>query len=147
MLPSKKVIILSNGKGTQIVLQNFCNRQNTKRIHNSKPGYSTYMVLTHNMAMIQPSFTSSKCNMSEIFGLKFHLSCVHTVNRTYTTFFIEISWCGNQGIFVTEFFILGKNPPFNAVNEWVQKWFFPHVEISKIFNLYHFSPSFLVQKR
>ena len=66
MLPSKKVIILSKGKGTQIVLQNFCNRQNTKRIHNSKPGYSTYMVLTHNIAMIQPSFTSSKWNMDEI---------------------------------------------------------------------------------
>ena len=30
--------------------------------------------LTHDMAMIQPSFTSSKWNMGEIFGLKFHLS-------------------------------------------------------------------------
>ena len=30
--------------------------------------------LTHDIAMIQPSFTSSKQNMGEMFGLKFHLS-------------------------------------------------------------------------
>ena len=29
--------------------------------------------LKHNMAMIQPSFTCSKWNISEIFGLKFHI--------------------------------------------------------------------------
>ena len=34
-------------------------------------------------------------------------------------FFIEILSCGNKVIFVTEFVILGKNPPFNEVNEWV----------------------------
>ena len=29
--------------------------------------------LKHNMAMIKPSFTSSKWNMGEFFGLKFHI--------------------------------------------------------------------------
>ena len=34
----------------------------------------SHLVLsTHNMAMIQLSFTCSKWNMGEIFGLKFHL--------------------------------------------------------------------------
>ena len=35
------------------------------------------------MAMIQPSFTSSKWNMGEIFGLKFHLSYLHTPQRFF----------------------------------------------------------------
>ena len=34
--------------------------------------------LTHDMATIQPSFSSSKWNMGEIFGFKFHLSYLHT---------------------------------------------------------------------
>ena len=55
--------------------------------------------------------------MGEIFGLKFHFSCVHTPQM----FFIEIPSCGNKVIFVTEFVILCKNPPFYDVNEWVQK--------------------------
>ena len=38
LLPSKNVIILSNAKVTQMILHNFCKKQNTKRIHNSKPG-------------------------------------------------------------------------------------------------------------
>ena len=34
----------------------------------------SHLVLsTHNMAMIQPSFTCSKWNMGEMFGLKFHI--------------------------------------------------------------------------
>ena len=57
--------------------------------------------------------------MGEICGLKFYLSCVHTPQ---SKFVIEIPLCGNKGIFVTEFVILGKNPPFYVVNECVQKW-------------------------
>ena len=37
-------------------------------------------------------------------------------------FFIEIPSCGKKFIFVTEFVILDKNPPFYEVNKWVQKW-------------------------
>ena len=40
--------------------------------------FSNTNYLTHNMAMIQPSFTSSKWNMGENFGLKFHISYLHT---------------------------------------------------------------------
>ena len=39
--------------------------------------------ITHNMTMIQPSFISSKWNMAEIFGLKFHLSYLHTPQRFF----------------------------------------------------------------
>ena len=52
--------------------------------------------LTHDMAMIQPSFTSSKWNMVEIFGLKFHLSKI----------FFEIPPCEKKVIFVTVFVTL-----------------------------------------
>ena len=34
--------------------------------------------VTHNMAMIQPSFPSSKWNIGEISILKFHISYVNT---------------------------------------------------------------------
>ena len=60
--------------------------------------------------------------MGEIFGLKFHLSSVHTYVHTQQFLFIEIPSCRNKVIFVTEFVILGKNPPFYIVNEWIQKW-------------------------
>ena len=57
------------------------------------------MYLTHDMAMIQPTFTSSKKKMGEIFGLKFHMHIQHTD-------FSEIPSCGNKVIFATEFAIL-----------------------------------------
>ena len=57
---------------------------------------------THNMAMIQPSFTSSKWNMCESFGLKFHLPYLHKPQM----FFFEIPLFGNTVIFATEFVIL-----------------------------------------
>jgi hypothetical protein len=63
------------------------------------------------MAMIQPSFTSSKWNVGEIFGLKFHVSNLHAPQR----FFFEIPPCGKMVIFVTEFIILCKNPLFYKV--------------------------------
>ena len=55
--------------------------------------------LTHNMAMIQPSFTSTKWNMGEIFGLKSHLPYIRNI-------FFEIPSCEKMGIFSTEFVIL-----------------------------------------
>ena len=58
-------------------------------------------------------------------------------------FFLEISPCANHVIFVTEFELLIKTPPFYEVNSF-------KIEngdcISKIFFLDHFSPSFLGQK-
>ena len=50
--------------------------------------YYVLGIITHNMAMIQPSFTSSKWNMGEIFGLKFPKKN------------IEIPPCGKRVIFL-----------------------------------------------
>ena len=48
-------------------------------------------------------------------------------------------------ILITEFVLLIKIPPFNEVNSFNRKWQV-HGGISKIFLLYHFSPSFFGQK-
>ena len=50
--------------------------------------------LTPNTPLIHTSFTYSKWNMGEIFGLNFHLSCHKT--------FFEIPPCAKVVIFVTE---------------------------------------------
>ena len=39
--------------------------------------------LTHDMAITQPSFTSSKWNMGEIFGLKFYLWLVYRPQKIF----------------------------------------------------------------
>jgi hypothetical protein len=67
--------------------------------------------LRHDKAMIQPSFTSSKWNMGEIFGLKFHL----TYLRNPQGFFLEIPPCGKKVIFVSEFLTLLKRPHFYEI--------------------------------
>ena len=53
--------------------------------------------------------------------------------------------CGKRVIFVTEFVIFCKTPPFCEV-KWIRRKWLPHWGISKIFFLDHFSPSFLGQK-
>ena len=53
--------------------------------------------------------------------------------------------CGRMVIFVTEFVIFRKTPPFYEV-KWIRRKWLPHGGISKIFFLDHFSPSFLGQK-
>jgi hypothetical protein len=57
----------------------------------------------------------------------------------------EISPCAHHVIFITEFVLLIKNPPFYEVNSFNRKWG-AHGGIPKIFFLDHFSPSFLGQK-
>ena len=57
-------------------------------------------------------------------------------------FFLE---CANYAIFITEFVLLIKTPPFYEVNSFNRKWQ-AHGGISKIFFLDHFPPSFLGQK-
>ena len=57
--------------------------------------------LTHGTAMIQPSFTSSKWNMGEIF----HLSFIYHICVSHKDFF-EIPPCEKKVIFVTVFIIL-----------------------------------------
>ena len=75
--------------------------------------------------------------MDEICGLKFHLS--------YVDIILEIPPCAHLVIFITEFALLIKIPPFYEVNSFNRKWQ-AHGGISKIFFLDHFSPSFLGQK-
>ena len=68
--------------------------------------------------------------MDKICGLKFHLLYVDMPQD----FFLEISPCANRVIFVTEFELLIKTPPFYEVNsfkienclrmEYFQKYFF-----------------------
>ena len=79
--------------------------------------YCIVCMLTHNMAMIQPLFPSSKWNKGEIFGLKFPISYVDTPQKD-----IEIPPGRKKVIFCTEFVILGKTPSFYEVYEWVRKW-------------------------
>ena len=64
------------------------------------------------MVIIQPSFTSSKWNMGEIFGLTFHLSCVDT-----PIFFIEIPFAEIRSFLLMNLSFRAKNPPFYEVNE------------------------------
>ena len=92
--------------------------------------------LTHSMLVIHPSFTQSKWNMGEICGLKFHLFHAYTSHF----FIIEIPPCARNVIFITEFAILSKSPPFYFIRKWLA-----HEEISKIFFLDHFLSSFLAQ--
>ena len=78
--------------------------------------------------------------MNEICGLKFHLSYVDMPQD-----FLEIPPCAHHVIFITEFVLLMKIPPFYEVNLSNRKWQ-AHGGISKIFFLNRFSPSFLGQK-
>ena len=78
--------------------------------------------LTHNMAMIQPSFTSSKWNMRKMFGLKFRPFAHHV-------------------ILITVFVLLIKIPPFYEVNSFNRKQQ-AHGGISKIFLLDNFHHHF-----
>ena len=61
-------------------------------------------------------FTRSKCNMDEIFGLKFN----------FPSFFFDIPPFTKKVIFVPEFVILCKNPPFYEVNLLLTKKGFAH---------------------
>jgi hypothetical protein len=79
--------------------------------------------------------------MDEICGLKFQLSYVVMPQA----FFLKIPPCAHDVIFITEFVLLIKIPPFYEVNSSNRKWQ-AHGGISKIFFLDHFSPSFLDQK-
>ena len=79
--------------------------------------------------------------MDEICDLKFQLSYVDMPQE----FFWEISPCAHHVIFITEFVLLIKIPPFYEVNLFNRKRQV-HGGISKIFFLDHFSPSFLGQK-
>ena len=66
---------------------------------------------TPNTPLIQPSFTSSKWNMGEFFGLNFHLSYLHKAQSC----FFEIPSCGKMDIFISKFVIWWKSPPFYEV--------------------------------
>ena len=57
----------------------------------------------------------------------------------------EIPPCAHHVIFITEFVLLIKIPPFYEVNSFSRKWQ-AHGRISKIFILDHFSPSISGQK-
>jgi hypothetical protein len=56
--------------------------------------------------------------------------------------FLEIPPWAHHVIFFTEFVLLIKTPPFYEVNSFNRKWL-AHGQISKIFFLDPFSPSFL----
>ena len=64
-------------------------------------------VLAPNTSLIHTSFTYSKWNMDEIFGLKFHLSYTYSRIHTSQKVFIEIPPCAQKVIFITEFAVLG----------------------------------------
>jgi hypothetical protein len=93
------------------------------------------------MAVKQPSFTRSKWNMGEIYGLKiFSIICTYNTKKI-----IETPPCALKVLFITEFAISCKRPHFYEVKLIRRKWL-AHGGISKIFFLDHFSPSFLGQK-
>ena len=67
--------------------------------------------------------------MDEICGLKFHLSYLVDMPQD---FFLEIPPCEHHDIFITEFVLLIKTPPFYEVNSFNRKWLV-HDGISKVF--------------
>jgi hypothetical protein len=56
--------------------------------------------------------------MDKIRGLKFHISYVDMPQD----FFLEIPPCAHHVIFITEFVLLIKTPPFYKVNSFNRKW-------------------------
>ena len=58
--------------------------------------------------------------MDEICGLEFHLSYVDC--RYATRIFLKIPPCAQHVIFITEFVLLIKTPPFYKVNSFNRKW-------------------------
>jgi hypothetical protein len=58
---------------------------------------------------------------------------------------MELYPCAKEVIFITEFALLCRNPPYYEVKKIFQKGF-AHGGISKIIFLDHFSPSFLGKK-
>ena len=56
--------------------------------------------------------------MDEVCGLKFHLSYVDIQQD----FFLEIPPCAHHVIFITEFVLLMKTPPFYEANSFNRKW-------------------------
>ena len=73
--------------------------------------------LTPNMWAIRPSLTQSKWNMEEICGLKLHFSYLDMPQD----FFWELPPCANHVIFITEFVLLTKTPPFYEGNSFNRK--------------------------
>ena len=100
-------------------------------------GKNKRSILKHNRGAIHTSVNWSKWNMGENFGLKFHLSYLHTPQR-----FFWNSTMRKEGHFC---YCRTYLPPFYVV-EWIRRKWLPHVAISKIFFLDHFSPSFLGHK-
>ena len=69
-------------------------------------------ILTPNTPLIHTLFTCSKWNMDDWYGLK-----VSLIISTYITQnFLEIPPCAKNVIWITEFGIQWKNPPFSEVN-------------------------------
>ena len=79
--------------------------------------------------------------MDEICGVKFRLSYVDMPQEFLWKFFNSHTIV----IFITEFVLLIKTPPFYEANSFNRKWLV-HGGISKIFFLDHFSSAFLEQK-
>ena len=80
------------------------------------------------------------------YGRNLWLKVSFIVCRYATRFFLEIPPCAHDVIFITEFVLLIKIPPFDEVNSFNRKWQ-AHGGISKyFFYTYHFSPSFLGRK-
>ena len=66
------------------------------------------------------------------YGWNFSISGIKMMVKSGLEFFFEISLCTHHFIFITEFELLIKIPPFYEVNSFNRKWL-AHGEISKIF--------------
>ena len=76
---------------------------------------------------------------------KLWLKVSFIICRYATRTFLEIPTCAHHVIFISQFVLLTKNPPFYKVNSFNRKWL-AHRGISKKNILGHFSPSFIDQK-
>ena len=79
------------------------------------------------------------------YGWNFSISGLKVMVKWSRKNIFEIPPCAHYVIFITEFVLLTKTPPFFEVN-WLNRKWWAHGGISKIFFLDHFSPSFLGQK-
>ena len=97
----------------------------------------------YDMAMIQPSFTSSKWNKGETFGLKFHLS-YHHMHTPHIFFWNPSIWKEGHSCYCICNFVEKTSSLCSSMNE--NKMASAWSKFQKYFFLDHFPQSFLGQK-
>ena len=114
----------------------------------SKKTYWPPIVLVSKLLDFNTQYMTNTTIVSPVkmeYGWNFSISSLKMMVKWSRKIIFEIPPCAHHVIFITEFLLLIKIPPFYEVNSFNRKWQ-AHGGISKIFFLDHFSPSLLAQK-